>query len=477
MGVLKKFEQRLEGLVNGTFAKVFKSEVQPVEIAGALQRECDNNATIWNRDRTVVPNDFIVELSTPDYERLSPYSGQLGDELAGMVRDYAKQQRYTFMGPIKVHLEKADDLDTGLYRVRSRTLASSSRPAGPTRTRPPHGRPQRRPDRAAPATRRRRGRSADAVRTAARRRRPSRRLRLPARRGRTAPGAAGAAWPGPQPGPHPPLDRDQRHPPPDLPRDARCWAAAPRPTCGSTTPASPAGTARSGPERPRRSRISAPPTASWWTGSTPPALRSATARGSSWAAPPSFTGKPKGEAGAMSELTLTVMRLGFLAVLWLFVIVAVQVIRSDLFGTRVTQRGSRREAGGPAAGRSASRRRRSSASSAAAAGRQRRNAPDASWWSSEGTLTGTTVALQGQTITLGRAHDSTIVLDDDYASSRHARIYPDRDGQWIVEDLGLHQRHVPRPIAADDPDTDSAGRADPYRQDRHRAAEVVLHHE
>ncbi|MGC0330791.1 hypothetical protein RKD23_003781 [Streptomyces sp. SAI-170] len=126
MGVLKRFEQRLEGLVNGTFAKVFKSEVQPVEIAGALQRECDNNATIWNRDRTVVPNDFIVELSTPDHERLSPYSGQLGDELAGMVRDYAKQQRYTFMGPIKVHLEKADDLDTGLYRVRSRTLASSS---------------------------------------------------------------------------------------------------------------------------------------------------------------------------------------------------------------------------------------------------------------------------------------------------------------------------------------------------------------
>ncbi|RSS84479.1 DUF3662 and FHA domain-containing protein [Streptomyces sp. WAC06614] len=133
MGVLKRFEQRLEGLVNGTFAKVFKSEVQPVEIAGALQRECDNNATIWNRERTVVPNDFIVELSTPDYERLSPYSGQLGDELAGLVRDYAKQQRYTFMGPIKVHLEKAEDLDTGLYRVRSRTLASSTSqaPAGP----------------------------------------------------------------------------------------------------------------------------------------------------------------------------------------------------------------------------------------------------------------------------------------------------------------------------------------------------------
>lgn len=144
MGVLKKFEQRLEGLVNGTFAKVFKSEVQPVEIAGALQRECDNNATIWNRDRTVVPNDFIVELSTGDFERLSPYSGQLGDELAGMVRDYAKQQRYTFMGNIKVHLEKADDLDTGLYRVRSRTLASSTNqqaPGAAVPAAPPAGRP------------------------------------------------------------------------------------------------------------------------------------------------------------------------------------------------------------------------------------------------------------------------------------------------------------------------------------------------
>ncbi|KOX00622.1 hypothetical protein ADK65_13260 [Streptomyces sp. NRRL B-1140] len=136
----------------------------------------------------------------------------------------------------------------------------------------------------------------------------------------------------------------------------------------------------------------------------------------------------------MSELTLTVMRLGFLAVLWLFVIVAVQVIRSDLFGTRVTQRGGRREAGRQqqqAAARQAPPQQRQQP----AGGRRGRNAPT-KLVVTEGTLTGTTVALQGQTITLGRAHDSTIVLDDDYASSRHARIYPDRDGQWIVEDLG-----------------------------------------
>jgi len=136
----------------------------------------------------------------------------------------------------------------------------------------------------------------------------------------------------------------------------------------------------------------------------------------------------------MSELTLTVMRLGFLAVLWLFVIVAVQVIRSDLFGTRVTQRGSRRTANDarpPQARQNAA----APPQQRQQPGRQRRGAPT-KLVVSEGSLTGTTVALQGQTITLGRAHDSTIVLDDDYASSRHAGIYPDRDGQWIVEDLG-----------------------------------------
>lgn len=141
----------------------------------------------------------------------------------------------------------------------------------------------------------------------------------------------------------------------------------------------------------------------------------------------------------MSELTLTVMRLGFLAVLWLFVIVAVQVIRSDLFGTRVTQRGAARRGGQEARTQRQTaappQQQRRQEGGRGNNNRQRRGAPT-KLVVSEGSLTGTTVALQGQTISLGRAHDSTIVLDDDYASSRHARIYPDRDGQWIVEDLG-----------------------------------------
>jgi pSer/pThr/pTyr-binding forkhead associated (FHA) protein len=133
----------------------------------------------------------------------------------------------------------------------------------------------------------------------------------------------------------------------------------------------------------------------------------------------------------MSELTLTVMRLGFLAVLWLFVIVAVQVIRSDLFGTRVTARGARRDD----RSRPPQQRQQAQPRQPAQNNRQRRGAPT-KLVVAEGSLAGTTVALQGQRITLGRAHDSTIVLDDDYASSRHAMIYPDQNGQWIVEDLG-----------------------------------------
>ncbi|MFJ8473821.1 FHA domain-containing protein [Kitasatospora sp. NPDC094011] len=149
----------------------------------------------------------------------------------------------------------------------------------------------------------------------------------------------------------------------------------------------------------------------------------------------------------MSELTLTVMRLGFLAVLWLFVIVAIQVIRSDLFGTKVNPRTSRRGAGagapaGNAAAATAPPRRAAAPAPGNAGpaqtqggGGRRRGAPT-QLVVVQGSLAGTTVALQGQTITLGRAHDSTIVLDDDFASSRHARIYPDQTGQWTVEDLG-----------------------------------------
>jgi hypothetical protein len=123
VGVLQRFERRIENLVNGAFAKAFKAEVQPVEIASALQRECDDRAAIVARGRTMVPNTFVIELGGTDHERLSVYAEPLGGELAEMVEEHAAEQRYVFVGPVSVTFELADDLDTGRFRVRSAAVA------------------------------------------------------------------------------------------------------------------------------------------------------------------------------------------------------------------------------------------------------------------------------------------------------------------------------------------------------------------
>jgi hypothetical protein len=121
---LQKFEQRLEQLVSGAFAKAFRSAVQPVEIAAALQRECDNNAQILSRQRRMVPNDFHVELSSADLDRLSPYDSALVTELVSQLKEYAEKQSYLFSGPVTLEFESADDLTIGRFRVRSRAHAS-----------------------------------------------------------------------------------------------------------------------------------------------------------------------------------------------------------------------------------------------------------------------------------------------------------------------------------------------------------------
>ena len=127
----------------------------------------------------------------------------------------------------------------------------------------------------------------------------------------------------------------------------------------------------------------------------------------------------------MTGLTITVMKLGLLAILWVFVLLALGVVRTDLFGAG-GRAGRTRTAAKPAPGAPVTER---------PSARPRRGVPTRLVVTS-GSLTGTSVALTGTQITLGRAHDSTIVLDDDFASSRHARIYPDASGQWVVEDLG-----------------------------------------
>jgi hypothetical protein len=119
VGVLQRFERRLGGIVEGAFAKVFKGDVQPVEIATALQREADDRRTIVGQGKVLVPNEYVVELGSHDHERLSPWAEPLGRELASMVTEHAAESGYSFVGPVSVTLELMPDLDTGVFRVRS----------------------------------------------------------------------------------------------------------------------------------------------------------------------------------------------------------------------------------------------------------------------------------------------------------------------------------------------------------------------
>lgn len=123
MGRLQDFENKLEQTISGVFARAFRSAVQPVEISAALQREVDNNAQILSRDRRLVPNDFHVELSGTDLERLAPYDSTMARELTDTLRQHADQQSYVFPGPIAIAFEAAEDLTTGRFRIRSRAQA------------------------------------------------------------------------------------------------------------------------------------------------------------------------------------------------------------------------------------------------------------------------------------------------------------------------------------------------------------------
>ncbi len=124
MSALQRFEHKLEELISGAFARTFRSAVQPVEISSALNREIDNGAQILSRDRRLVPNDFHVELSHADHDRLAELGNQLPTELANMLRDHAASQSYVFTGPVSVALEAADDLTTGRFRVRSKSVST-----------------------------------------------------------------------------------------------------------------------------------------------------------------------------------------------------------------------------------------------------------------------------------------------------------------------------------------------------------------
>ena len=180
--MLQRFENRLEQLVSGAFARAFRSAVQPVEVAAALQREVDNSAQILSRDRRLVPNSFHVELSPPTTTGSRRTAPRWPTSSSRCCASTPRSSRYVFTGPVTIAFDSADDLTTGRFRVRSAALAkvtpasgasvtdtavrrasvvlevngdaAPARPAGP-RHRPRHrGRPaHQRPGRLPPARR------------------------------------------------------------------------------------------------------------------------------------------------------------------------------------------------------------------------------------------------------------------------------------------------------------------------------------
>jgi pSer/pThr/pTyr-binding forkhead associated (FHA) protein len=141
----------------------------------------------------------------------------------------------------------------------------------------------------------------------------------------------------------------------------------------------------------------------------------------------------------MSEVTVTLLRLGYLALLWVLVLSAIAVLRRDLYGTRIVDRRRANRAQRSAAPAPAAPAPAGNATPAPPPQRASRSARSGSGPTklvvTEGPLRGTIVPLGPSAVLVGRAPGCTLVLDDDYSSSRHARVFQ-QDGQWFVEDLG-----------------------------------------
>src|ERR1044072_6807527 len=125
MGIFARFEKKVEGAVSGAFARAFKGDVQPVEIAARLQRELDAEAKLMSRDKRLVPNEFVVGLSQHDHDKLAPYSKTLSAELSTELKTHARDMGYVFNGPIRIHLELDEGLPVGRFTVASEAVSGA----------------------------------------------------------------------------------------------------------------------------------------------------------------------------------------------------------------------------------------------------------------------------------------------------------------------------------------------------------------
>jgi hypothetical protein len=139
VGFLDRFENGVERAVNGAFTRFSRGEVKPVELASALRREMDDRAAAVDRDRTVAPNEFTLELSPGDYDLVESWGAEaLADEFAENLTQHAAAQRYAFVGPVTVSFTEDQALETGRFTVRSSTVRGAVAPATAAAPSPRH---------------------------------------------------------------------------------------------------------------------------------------------------------------------------------------------------------------------------------------------------------------------------------------------------------------------------------------------------
>ncbi len=123
MGILRHFERRVEGAVEGMFARAFRSGVQPVELGKRLVRTVEDSRAV-GVNRVYVHNVYVFELSQRDRERFADYENDLANELAALAVDTARENDWAMLGPARVELVTADELSEGRFRLTSHVEAA-----------------------------------------------------------------------------------------------------------------------------------------------------------------------------------------------------------------------------------------------------------------------------------------------------------------------------------------------------------------
>lgn len=129
MGAFDKLERGVGNVVAGAFSR-FRSELKPIEIASALKKALDEHAAAMSRERTVSPNYFTISLSPSDRKSVTEWGeAALIEEFTQTVTDYATEQDYAFLGPIRMRFKEDQELKAGTVKVEASTRRGAVAPA------------------------------------------------------------------------------------------------------------------------------------------------------------------------------------------------------------------------------------------------------------------------------------------------------------------------------------------------------------